>query len=155
MLREGLSVREVAASLQVQEGNIRNWRVGLGLPPLGKPKGRKIEPVEEIGGRDLSFPDPVIEAKGCLKIALANGGVEKMRALIQISDQERRELEQMQWTGQLSEMLVNKSLEYRAQVLLAFDCLVAKNANRIGTTEQKALAAGAGACQSTDAGGNL
>lgn len=83
---------------------------------------------KEISSIDLSFPDPVIEAKGCLKFAVRNCGVEKMRKLISVSCEEQRELKFMCRNGELSPFLVNKALEYRTLVLRAFDWLVEQRA---------------------------
>jgi hypothetical protein len=75
-------------------------------------------------GADLSYPEARVEARSCLRIARANGGIAKMRKLIAITPLQKWQLEQMAWIGDLPLAVVVRAIEYRAQVLAVFDELV-------------------------------
>ena len=88
-----------------------------------KPKKRKTEKA----GPALAaweYPDPKVEAKFLFHIAPRNGGIESMRALIDVTPRQREELELLARTGQLPSYRVSKAISFRRDVLLAFDKLV-------------------------------
>jgi hypothetical protein len=63
-----------------------------------------------------------------LKIARANGGIEAMPGRpIAITPLQKWELERMAWVGDLPLAVVLRAIEYREQVLTAFDELVKAN----------------------------
>jgi hypothetical protein len=66
------------------------------------------------------------EAAHCLAVATANGGVESMRALIAVSEQERAEL--LAWAADEPKLTgkILAAVTYRAQVLEEFNRLAAK-----------------------------
>src|SRR5271168_979897 len=88
-----------------------------------KPKKRKTEKA----GPALAcweYPDPRVEAKFLFHIAPRNGGIDSMRALIDVTPRQREELELLARTGQLPSYRVSKAISFRRDVLLAFDKLV-------------------------------
>jgi hypothetical protein len=96
--------------------------------PASQPRPKRYARFSEPPcGSDLSFPEAHVEARSCLKIARANGGIEaieRMREQIAITPLQKWELERMAWIGDLPLAVVARAIEYRAQVLAAFDELV-------------------------------
>lgn len=82
-----------------------------------------------ICGADLSYPAPRIEAKACLRIARLHGGPEKMRQAIRITTEEQRTLRHLADIGEIPLPIVIRAIEYRLQVLDAFDRLAANEAS--------------------------
>lgn len=72
-----------------------------------------------------SFPDAVVEARGCLRLARKTGEIAVMRAMIQIAPNEERALRRMSECGELAEVLVWRAVEFRKAVLAEFDRLLA------------------------------
>lgn len=66
-------------------------------------------------------PSPKAEARECVKIALSNGGLAAMRALIAVSEQEKADL--LAWAGddpKLGEK-IERAVAFREAVLREFD----------------------------------
>ncbi len=72
-----------------------------------------------------SFPDAVVEARGCLRLARKTGEIAAMRAMIKIRPNEERALRRMSEVGELAEVLVWRAVEFRKAVLAEFDKLLA------------------------------
>jgi hypothetical protein len=125
-LRSGRPVREVSNELRIHASTLHSWQYKFGLrePRARKLQTKSLEPQPD----DLSFTRASVEARCCLRIAIRNGGIEKMRRLIAVSEEEKRELQNMYSTGELSPFLVLKSLHYRVDVLREFDKLVSVTA---------------------------
>lgn len=70
------------------------------------------------------YPRPAEEARFLLGIADRNGGRESMRKLISVTPDQRADLERLVALGQVSHGRVQRALEFRRQVLDAFDKLV-------------------------------
>lgn len=84
------------------------------------PQRERFPTIEDLA----SNPDPITEAKYCLKIALRNGGIEKMRQTIGVSVAEERALQKMVANGTLAYLVVAKAFDYRSKVLEAFEMLL-------------------------------
>ncbi len=95
---------------------------------------RLLRESEPPCGSDLSYTAAQIEAKACLKIALANGGIAAMERTIAITPLQKWELERLAWIGDLPFAVVVRSIEYRAQVLAAFRELVNRERKKIRPT---------------------
>jgi hypothetical protein len=70
-------------------------------------------------------PSPRIEAKACVRVALANGGLEAMRKLIAVSAQEKANL--LSWATGDPQLVsrIEQAVTYREQVLEEFNRLAA------------------------------
>jgi hypothetical protein len=70
------------------------------------------------------WPPPKTEAAACLRVALSNGGLAKMRQTISITDGEKAEL--LSWAAE-EPTLTSKilgAIRYRDDVIREFDLLV-------------------------------
>jgi hypothetical protein len=76
-----------------------------------------------MNGPDISGNDPLTEARACVRVARANGGIEKMREVIEITPQAKKELRHLVRIGVISELLFNRTIHFRAAVLHEFDRL--------------------------------
>jgi copper(I)-binding protein len=80
-----------------------------------------------------NYPAPAREAKFLLHIAVHNGGVEKMRELIAVSDAQKKTLERLVADGHVAQFHVDRSIAFRQQVLEIFNRLVEKNGGDAST----------------------
>jgi hypothetical protein len=80
-----------------------------------------------------NYPAPAREAKFLLHVAIHNGGVEKMRELIVVSDAQKKTLERLVADGHVARCHVDRSLAFRQQVLEIFDRLVERNGGSMPT----------------------
>jgi hypothetical protein len=108
--------------------------------PAGSRRAHDGPPAEvRISGADLTYPNPHIEARACLRVAKLNGGIVAMRELIRITPEEEWVLRRMAETGQLPMTMVWRAIEYRSAVLWEFDKLA--TADESNTTADITLAA--------------
>jgi hypothetical protein len=100
---------------------------------LGRPIHHKA-----AAERDWWLPDPVEEASACFVAArFENCDFASMRRLINVTDVERSQLYFLISKGVLWKEQVEKTLEFRAAVLRAYDKLVASyNKNRLSGDPQ-------------------
>ena len=84
------------------------------------PRRQPAEPVT-IAEAWHQRPSPRQEAAACLRVAIATGGVEAMRALISVSDREKSE--RRIWTEEQPELAagITEPILYREAVLHEFD----------------------------------
>ena len=146
----GAPTRQVVRELRIAESTAYKWRRDLSPHPPARPRrppARRLRPMEKpICGADLGYPDPRLEAKACLRFAKKNGGVEHMRRTIRITPEQERTLHHLADTGEISLSIVIRAIEYRRQVLEAFNWLAANEAsNAVEITFAKEIAA----CEST------
>jgi hypothetical protein len=89
-------------------------------PPIRS--GRIVTKPISIGGA-WSKPSPRAEARACVKIALSNGGLASMRALIAVNEREMGAL--FAWAAGDPDLVarVEQAIVFRERVLLEFDRL--------------------------------
>src|SRR5579863_9650843 len=119
-LKAGAKVQDLAAEFQISAPAIFLWR------RQWSPRGKKVVQQPDPAN-DWSWPLPESEARFLLRVAVNNGGIERMRELIAVSPEQKANLERLAATGQLSLLHVQRAIIFRQQVLEQFDRLVEKN----------------------------
>jgi hypothetical protein len=83
--------------------------------------------------KDGNLPAPAREARFLLAVADRNGGRAKMKELIDITPEQKAELEELVRAGQLGAFQLRRIIIFREQVRLHFDRLVEKNGGLMRT----------------------
>jgi len=131
------NLTETAKRFALTAAGLIYWKRKFGIVPerqrfggdeLDEMEDTPIPKKEKVRERRLpaplacwSYPRPAEEARFLLGIADRNGGRESMRRLISVTPEQRADLERLAALGQVSIKRVERALEFRRQVLDAFD----------------------------------